>query len=155
MLSTIKVKSSKALEELYAERSRIKYQNENKKDVIFEFKVSELVEAMHEGNWVLLDNVDSCPESVLERINSVFEESPELIIYECGEIRSVEMNRDFRLFLTSNSNRVQAVKLSCALLNRVIRFWLGPIDDDCTLSTITKQSIKNTESYKILNSIWN
>jgi midasin len=98
----------------------------------FVFIDSEFVTAIKMGYWVLLDNVNSAPPEVIERINSLLEEEPTLNIYEYhdGEELIREKNtihQDFRIFCTSNSQRELANKLSSAFINRVIRIWLPKI----------------------------
>jgi hypothetical protein len=81
---------------------------------------------------VLLDNLNSAPPEVVERLNSLFEDSPSLHLYEHsdGEVLSRtagSIHPDFRLFGTCNPSRVSAHKVSTALLNRVIRICLLPL----------------------------
>lgn len=74
---------------------------------------------------MLLDGVNSAPPEVVERLNSLLEDNPTLNLYEhsAGELltRDSGIHKDFRLFATSNSSRVNSNKLSKAFLNRVIR----------------------------------
>ena len=98
----------------------------------FIFVQSRLLQAMQEGKWVLLDNVNCAPQEVVERLLSLFEENPSLTVYE-GEstktfTRDDGIDENFRLFLTSNPERIYTNKLSTPLLNRVIRIWIDPLD---------------------------
>ena len=43
-----------------------------------------LVEAMLNGDWVHLRNVNLCPASVLDRLNSALEPDGFLLLSECG-----------------------------------------------------------------------
>ena len=107
----------------------LKLSNEIKTEKInngmsFVFIYSEFVTAIKMGYWILLDNVNSAPQEVIERINSLLEEKPTLNIYEYheGEELSREkntINKDFRIFCTSNSQRESSNKLSSAFLNRL------------------------------------
>ncbi|CAF3117103.1 unnamed protein product [Rotaria sp. Silwood2] len=111
-----------------------------KSEVGFCFVESEFVEAIRQGWWVLLDNVNSAPPEVLERLNSLTEDNPMLSLYENsgGQILTQEpdggIHPNFRLFATANLNRVHSNKLSSAFLNRVIRIWLPAMDDDLNLA---------------------
>lgn len=51
-------------------------------DTAFAFVEADFVDAVRLGHWVLLDNVNSAPPEVVERINSVLEEDPSLNIHE-------------------------------------------------------------------------
>ncbi|CAF3688580.1 unnamed protein product [Rotaria sp. Silwood1] len=103
-----------------------------KQEIGFIFVESEFVQAIREGWWVLLDNINSAPAEVLERLNSLTEDNPILSLYENsnGQIltQSNGIHSNFRLFTTANLNRIYSNKLSSAFLNRVIRICLPPID---------------------------
>ena len=145
---------STLLEEVFVEQQRFEGDTQSTDSsgggggLTFTFKVSKLVEAMQEGAWCLLDNVDSCPESVVERLNSISEENRELVIYEGGDVTHVKIKPEFRLFMTSNPTRVQGIKLSGALINRVIRFCLSPIDHDCAV--IDLKGVEESDAYSIV-----
>jgi len=73
----------------------------------FEWVDSALVEAVEEGGWILVDQANLCPASVLDRLNGLFEENGVLVIGEsgCGEdgrVRAVRPHPDFRIFLTAD-----------------------------------------------------
>ncbi|CAF4794749.1 unnamed protein product, partial [Rotaria sp. Silwood1] len=130
----------------------LKHKGKDKDEVGFSFVESELVEAIREGWWVLLDNVNSAPPEVLERLNSLTEDNPMLSLYEksSGEILNQKhgIHPNFRLFTTANLNRVHSNKLSSAFLNRVIKIWLPSMDADININTI--DSIKSNDLYELL-----
>ena len=103
-----------------------------KQEMGFVFVESDFVQAIREGWWVLLDNINSAPAEVLERLNSLTEENPILSLYENSDgqvlTQSNGIHPNFRLFTTANLNRIYSNKLSSAFLNRVIRICLPPID---------------------------
>jgi hypothetical protein len=75
----------------------------------------------------------AAPQEVIERINSLLEEQPTLHLTEVayGDKLTVDnggIHSEFRVFATANMQRVHTNKLSTALLNRVLRIWLPPID---------------------------
>jgi hypothetical protein len=95
---------------------------------------------------VLLDNLTSAPPEVMERLNSLFEDSPSLTLYEHsdGEVLSRatgNIHQDFRLFATADPGRVSAHKLSSALLNRVIRIQLLPLDSHLAPATADQHDL--------------
>ncbi|CAF1312641.1 unnamed protein product, partial [Rotaria sordida] len=102
-------------------------------EIGFTFVESEFIQAIREGWWILLDNVNCAPLDVLERLNSLTEDNPMLSLYENskGEIlrENQGIHSNFRLFTTANLNRIYSNKLSSAFLNRVIRICLPQIDD--------------------------
>ncbi|CAF0973740.1 unnamed protein product [Adineta steineri] len=122
-----------------------------KSEMAFTFVESEFVQAIQEGWWVLLDNINSAPSEVLERLNSLTEDNPMLSLYENsnGKILRKDdgtIHKNFRLFTTANLNRIYSNKLSSAFLNRVIRIWLPPIDD------IDQNEEKKSNLYELLSS---
>ena len=118
----------------------------------FIFVQSRLLDAMQEGKWVLLDNVNCAPQEVVERLLSLFEEKPSLTVYE-GELTKKKFTRknggideNFRLFLTSNPERIYTNKLSTPLLNRVIRIWIDPLDFNLYSDIDDSNNIKMCDS---------
>lgn len=91
---------------------------------------------------MLLDNINSAPPEVVERLNSLMEDNPTLNVYEHadGEVLSYAnktMHFNFRLFVTANPRRPHSNKLSSAFYNRVIRMCLPPLDAGLTPATAT------------------
>ena len=103
----------------------------------FRWVDASLVQALKSGEWVLLDNLNSAPPELVERLNSLLEDSPSLNVYEHadGEVFAAAagtIHPRFRLFATVNPRRPLSHKLSSALYNRVIRICLAPLDAGLT-----------------------
>lgn len=87
---------------------------------------------------MLLDNINAAPPDVMERLNSLFEDSPSLALYEQGSSSVMLSKADgsihpsFCLFATADPSRVSGHKLSRALTNRVIKVCLLPVDSSLT-----------------------
>ena len=82
----------------------------------------------------------------MERLNSLFEDDPSLHLYEHSEGEVLTRARgtihpSFRLFATSNPGRVSANKMSSALLNRIVRICLLPLDTGLTRANILEHDI--------------
>jgi midasin (ATPase involved in ribosome maturation) len=118
----------------------------NSNDLTFRFVESEFIEAIRQGHWVLLDNINSAPQEVIERLNSLIEEKPVLNLYEGSEVANLTLGKgiheEFRLFATSNMQRISSNKISTAFLNRVIRIWLPSIDKDLNFREFNDQILK-------------
>lgn len=102
--------------------------------ISFEFVESQLVKAVRQGAWVLLDNINSAPPEVIERLNSLLEDEPTLNLIEMGSGEELTrgnsgVHPELRIFATANTRRVGSNKMSSALLNRLLRLWLPPLDD--------------------------
>ncbi|CAF1360682.1 unnamed protein product [Adineta steineri] len=136
--------------EFYLKKLQTLQLTKTKNEMGFVFVESEFVEAIREGWWVLLDNVNSAPSEVLERLNSLTEDNPILNLYENsnGQILTQKnggIHPNFRLFTTANLNRIYTNKLSSAFLNRVIRLWLPSMDSDLHIT-----NIKTSDLYELV-----
>ena len=94
----------------------------------FEWNDSLLVKAMKEGHWILLRDVNLCPASVLDRLNSLFEPNGCLVLTEQGSVGSqgipiVKPHTDFRLFMSMDPKHGE---LSRAMRNRGIEIFVFP-----------------------------
>jgi MoxR-like ATPase/uncharacterized protein YegL len=98
----------------------------------FEYVTTPLVEAIRTGKWVLFDCINSAPPEVMERLNSLFEEKPFLSLYEKAQddiLSGATIHKGFRIFCTANVERINSNKISAAMLNRCIRFWVPALDE--------------------------
>ncbi|RLV92019.1 Midasin [Spathaspora sp. JA1] len=103
----------------------IKIKNQQETRVKFEWFDGLLVQAVEQGNWLVLDNANLCSPSVLDRLNSLLETNGSLIINECslpdGSPRVIVPHPNFRLFLTVDPRYAE---LSRAMRNRGIEVYL-------------------------------
>lgn len=99
----------------------------------FVWKDGILVESMLRGYWLVLSNVNLCPSSVLDRLNSVMEIGGELLLSECGTLdpsgskkhRKIKPHPNFRIFLTMDAGNGE---VSRAMRNRCIElFFQSPV----------------------------
>jgi hypothetical protein len=96
---------------------------------------------------VLLDNINAAPSDVMERLNSLFEDSPSLVLYEQGSSSTVlcradsSMHPNFCLFATADPSRVSGHKLSRALVNRVIKICLLQLDSGLTTANADQHDL--------------
>ncbi|OAG39541.1 hypothetical protein AYO21_06185 [Fonsecaea monophora] len=72
----------------------------------FAFVEGRLVQAVREGGWVLLDEVNLAPSDTLDHIVSLLhngdEEKPSLLLTEAGNIETIIAHPDFRVFAAMN-----------------------------------------------------
>lgn len=91
----------------------------------FEWVDGTLIHAMENGEWILLDNVNFCSSSVLDRLNSLMETGGELLINECGlingKLRVIKPHANFRIFLAMDP---QFGEVSRAMRNRCVEIAL-------------------------------
>lgn len=91
----------------------------------FQWIDSVLIDAVREGVWLLIDDVNLCSASVLDRLNGLLEPNGELILNEqgftSGTIPRIKPHPSFRLFLTINPKNGE---LSRAMRNRAIEICI-------------------------------
>jgi hypothetical protein len=102
---------------------------------------------------VLLENVTNAPPEVLERLNSLTEDEPELNLYEYSEgavLRAKDgtIHRGFRLVMTANPGRIGTHKMSAAFCNRVVQMWLPELDHGLTASNAEQHDLYSLISSK-------
>ncbi|GFR95381.1 midasin-like [Elysia marginata] len=91
----------------------------------FEWVDSVLVTALKSGHWLLVDNVNFCSASVLDRLNALLEPNGVLTINERGtvdgEIPTVVPHPNFRLFFAMDP---KLGEISRAMRNRGIEIYI-------------------------------
>lgn len=94
----------------------------------FEWRDSLLLEAMLQGHWLVLDNVNYCNASVLDRLNPLVEPNGVLSVNEQGivnnEVRVIRPHPRFRLFATLNPRYGE---ISRAMRNRSVELYVVPV----------------------------
>eukprot|EP00796_Vickermania_ingenoplastis_P012973 gene12973-8827_t len=94
----------------------------------FEWRDSLILEAMLQGQWLVLDNVNYCNASVLDRLNPLVEPDGVLAVNEQGLVngatRVIRPHPNFRLFATMNPRYGE---ISRAMRNRAVELFLAPV----------------------------
>ena len=107
----------------------------------FEWISSVLVTAMEKGNWLVLNGANICSASVLDRLNSVFEEGGRLVLSERGvlgdDVVTVNKHPNFRAFLIYDPSKGE---ISRAMRNRCVELYVDP-------STVSEFDIKTMKSF--------
>jgi midasin len=94
---------------------------------VFEWSDCILVNAMQEGGLLLIDEISLANDSVLERLNSVFEYDRTLVISEKSSAEAVRIvaKDKFNMVATMNPGSDFGKKeLSPALRNRMTEIWV-------------------------------
>ena len=88
------------------------------------FQDGLLVQALRNGYWIILDELNLAPSDVLEALNRLLDDNRELLIPETGEI--VKPANGFQLFATQNPPGIYGGRkpLSLAFRNRFIEIDL-------------------------------
>ena len=91
----------------------------------FEWIESVLCRALKEGSWLVIDHVNLCSASVLDRLNALFERGGVLTVSERGvldgTVPEVRPHPDFRVFLVYDPSRGD---ISRAMRNRGVEIYI-------------------------------
>ena len=107
------------------------------------FQEGLLVQAMRQGHWIVLDELNLAPTDVLEALNRLLDDNRELLIPETQEV--VRPHENFILFATQNPPGLYGGRkaLSRAFRNRFLELHFDDIPED-ELEYILQQRSVNT-----------
>ncbi|XP_054261518.1 midasin-like isoform X2 [Macrosteles quadrilineatus] len=110
------------------------------------FREGVLVQAMRQGHWIILDELNLAPTDVLEALNRVLDDNRELYIPETQD--TVKANPGFQLFATQNPPGLYGGRkmLSRAFRNRFVELHFNEIPGP-ELETILHQRCAMPMSY--------
>ncbi|KAI9048875.1 hypothetical protein LZ554_006731 [Drepanopeziza brunnea f. sp. 'monogermtubi'] len=106
------------------------------------FQEGLLVQALRQGHWIVLDELNLAPTDVLEALNRLLDDNRELLIPETQEI--VRPHENFMLFATQNPPGLYGGRktLSRAFRNRFLELHFDDIPQE-ELHTILEYRSKN------------
>ncbi|KZV19144.1 midasin [Dorcoceras hygrometricum] len=91
----------------------------------FEWVTGLLIKAIKNGEWIVLENANLCNPTVLDRINSLVEQSGSIVVNECGIVEGkpvvLHPHPKFRMFLTINPSHGE---VSRAMRNRGVEIYM-------------------------------
>lgn len=110
------------------------------------FRDGLLVQALRNGNWIVLDELNLAPTDVLEALNRLLNDNRELVIPETHEV--VRPHPSFMLFATQNPSGLYGGRkvLSRAFRNRFIEVHFDDVPQE-ELETILCQRCQIAPSY--------
>ncbi|TVY40595.1 Midasin [Lachnellula occidentalis] len=106
------------------------------------FQEGLLVQALRQGHWIVLDELNLAPTDVLEALNRLLDDNRELLIPETQEI--VRPHENFMLFATQNPPGLYGGRktLSRAFRNRFLELHFDDIPEDELDFILEKRSQK-------------
>uniref|UniRef100_A0A3P8WSX5 Midasin n=1 Tax=Cynoglossus semilaevis TaxID=244447 RepID=A0A3P8WSX5_CYNSE len=111
----------------------------------FEWLDGMLVQALQAGDWLLMDNVNFCSASVLDRLNALLEPGGTLTINERGVIDGktpqITPHPNFRLFLTMDPVHGE---LSRAMRNRGVEVYIPGEHEGVCWDTLDLKTLLHT-----------
>ncbi|KLU89006.1 midasin [Magnaporthiopsis poae ATCC 64411] len=118
----------------------------------FAFSEGNIVKALRNGDWVLLDEINLASADTLESIADLLQsdstEAPSILLSETGEIERIQAHPDFRIFAAMNpATDVGKRDLPPGLRSRFTEFYVGSPDRDLKdLIVIIKTYLKGNNS---------
>ncbi|CAN8097186.1 unnamed protein product [Discula destructiva] len=105
-----------------------------------------LVQAMRQGHWIVLDELNLAPTDILEALNRLLDDNRELLIPETQEI--VRPHENFMLFATQNPPGLYGGRkvLSRAFRNRFLELHYDDIPEDELEYILQKRSVNTAPS---------
>ncbi|KEG15416.1 putative dynein heavy chain [Trypanosoma grayi] len=120
----------------------------------FEWRDSLILEAMLSGHWLVLDNVNYCNASVLDRLNPLVEPNGMLSVNEeglvDGHVRVVWPHPNFRLFATLDPKYGE---ISRAMRNRAVEIYVTPISIPSIESVALAGASSSSRSIELLGKL--
>lgn len=110
------------------------------------FQEGLLVQAMRQGHWIVLDELNLAPTDILEALNRLLDDNRELLIPETQEI--VRPHDNFMLFSTQNPPGLYGGRkvLSRAFRNRFLELHYDDIPEDELEYILQKRSVNTAPS---------
>ena len=118
----------------------------------FAWEDGPLVQAMRDGDILLVDELSLAEDSVLERLNSVLEPGRTLTLPEKGgsEIEELKAHPNFLILATMNPGGDFGKKeLSPALRNRFCEIWIGASNDEREMAMICAQRLPASKELQL------
>ncbi|KAI0413696.1 hypothetical protein F5X98DRAFT_378468 [Xylaria grammica] len=111
-----------------------------------QFQEGLLVQALRQGHWIVLDELNLAPTDVLEALNRLLDDNRELLIPETQEI--VRPHESFMLFATQNPAGLYGGRkaLSRAFRNRFLELHFDDIPEDELETILQKRSLYTAPS---------
>ncbi|XP_057771067.1 midasin isoform X2 [Salvia miltiorrhiza] len=120
--------------------------------MVFSFVEGAFIEAMKNGEWVLLDEVNLAPPEILQRVTGVLEnERGSVCLAERGDIEYIHRHPNFRMFACMNPATDAGKRdLAVSLRSRFTEYFVDDVLDDEDLVLFINQFIDDDPSYRKL-----
>ena len=111
---------------------------------VFTYVDGALTEAVKEGHWVLLDEINLAPAEALERLAGLLDSrSGSVVLTEKGDIEPIARHPGFRLFAAMNpATDAGKSDLPAALRNRFTELFVADSLDRPDLELVVRQALK-------------
>jgi midasin (ATPase involved in ribosome maturation) len=111
--------------------------------LIFKFIQGNLIKALKEGQWILLDEINLASPEVLQNILPILEDKS-VILIEKGELKEVFRHPDFKLFGCMNpGNTVGKKELPQLIRKNFIEYFVHELENPDEITEIVKNRSRN------------
>jgi midasin len=122
--------------------SILKLRDRLESSLIFKFIQGNLVSALRQGQWILLDEINLAQPEVLQHILPILE-NKSIILVEKGEIKEIKRHHDFKLFGCMNpGNTVGKKELPPLIRKNFIEYYVKELEDPSEIMAIIKTRSK-------------
>jgi MoxR-like ATPase len=113
---------------------------------------SSFIKAMINGDWVILDGIESAQPELYQRLSSLcdlenqnltmYDNGPEYVYTKNAENEKFKIHPNFRLFITYNPDEAEpSKKLPHSFLNKCLTFSLGSIDENIRTTSLVLSGV--------------
>ena len=109
--------------------------NSGSKGFVFSFVEGNLVKAVRNGDWILLDEINLASsdtlESLVDLLSSGIHKMPSIMLSETGQIQRINAHEDFRIFAAMNpATDVGKRELPSSIRSLFSEYFIASCDDD-------------------------
>ncbi|EGP88873.1 uncharacterized protein MYCGRDRAFT_91809 [Zymoseptoria tritici IPO323] len=117
-------------------------------EIAFTFIEGNIVKAVRNGDWVLLDEINLASSDTLEAIADLLDAAPSLLLTEAGNIERINAHPDFRVFAAMNpATDVGKKDLPPGIRSRFTELYVDSPDKDLkSLQSIVRAYLRQESS---------
>ncbi|CCJ30509.1 unnamed protein product [Pneumocystis jirovecii] len=153
-LSNLSIAHDSLFHQIFQKLKKYVLVDDTYKPTQFEWIDSVLVQAVENGEWLLLDNVNLCNSSVLDRLNSLMEPEGKLILNERSSLDGkpfiINSHPNFRIILTMDPANGE---LSRAMRNRCVEIFCDKLQTDNQIESIVMHSVTTCNDSILFSSL--
>ncbi|KAG5519126.1 hypothetical protein PMAC_002214 [Pneumocystis sp. 'macacae'] len=153
-LSNLSIAHDSLFQQIFQKLKKYVLADDTYKPTQFEWVDSILVQAVKNGEWLLLDNANLCNSSVLDRINSLMEPKGKLVLNERNSLDGkpflINSHPNFRIILTMDPANGE---LSRAMRNRCVEIFCDKLHSDNQIEPVVMFSASDSNDSILFSSL--
>ncbi|XP_043277150.1 midasin [Venturia canescens] len=134
-------------QKLLVKLEKLKSQVKTHFSLAFAFLEGSLIKALHEGHWVLLDEINLASSETLECLSGLLEGATgSLSLLERGDSETIERHPDFTIFACMNpATDVGKKELPIGLRNRFTEFYVDELTERNDLELLVNSYLSDAD----------